>query len=256
MRLESGEAGSGMVDLRPQVPQHHELQSEEMHELHPNYLAGGSRQMWPPEWSDQSSDMGRQASSFATSSVRHGPYDTLSALPYRRSPQRHEYDGRPLSSSEALPTVPNLFSAEPYMRATSAVPFDSHYIDHPRPRVSHTLHQGRIDALRDLPDRRLSQLLTKPEGLAEADPQILVPIVSVTPECRTVEGDVNSFWVAVELVAQITKPLHTGSTCGYRFRQDFRHASTSTFTTDDDQGGLDNLMPSFITSVLPLPPLP
>ncbi len=86
--------------------------------------------------------------------------------------------------------------------------------------------------------RRLSHLVIRPESPAEADSQMLVPIVSVTPECRTVEGHVNSFWVAIELFAHITQPHDARSSDNHRFRQDFRHASTSTLSADEDQGRL------------------
>ncbi|CAK7268905.1 hypothetical protein SEPCBS119000_003301 [Sporothrix epigloea] len=105
----------------------------------------------------------------------------------------------------------------------------------------------------------MSQHSIRSETQAEVDPQILVPMVSVTPECRFVEGNVNSFWVAIELVAQLTKPLDTGSARGHRFRQDYRHASASSFSLDSDQelyrfgyiSGMDiKIVPSYQGEIL------
>lgn len=193
--------------------------------MHSGPLAESQSRPWRSERPDE---CGRQPSiSTAAASDRHTTYDCYPAPAYHS--QSHAYGVRPVSS-DALPTGLDLFAPGPFERAATAIPFESPYQSH----VS--IQHRQMDPPRNRFDRRLSQLVTKPESIADADPQILVPIVSVTPECRTVEGDVNSFWVAIELFAHITKPLDTGSSRDHRFRQDYRHASTSSFSTDDEQG--------------------
>ncbi|ERS97710.1 hypothetical protein HMPREF1624_05881 [Sporothrix schenckii ATCC 58251] len=162
---------------------------------------------------------------------QQGDYDAQRLHP-RQSHRQHTYDSRPVSTSDILATGPELFQPEPYTRPRTAIPFNSPYKSH---RASESFHY-RQDTSRSHHSRRLSQVSAKSEVRGEVDPQILIPIVSVTPECRTVEGDVNSFWVAIELFAHVTQPLDTGSSRDHRFRQDYHQASTSSFATDDDQG--------------------
>lgn len=214
MRLSSEDGGAGISDddhrrLQP----YYDSQREDMYGLN----AKSERSFWP---SGRPDEFGRRTSMISATSGRRGPYEQL-------------YDSQPVSTSDILLTGPDLFPQEPYAPPSTAIPFNSLYKSH---HPSESFHSRQMDASRSRLDRRLSQIIAKPQGPVEVDPQILVPIVSVTPECRTVEGNANSFWVAIELFAHITQPLDTGSSRDHLFRQDYRHASTSSFATDDDRG--------------------
>ncbi|KIH90104.1 hypothetical protein SPBR_00198 [Sporothrix brasiliensis 5110] len=224
MRLSSEADSAGIGDVCRNQQGEYDAQSKDTYSPHSDECF-----IWPPN------DCGRRTGMLPASSGRHGAYNELlthSGLHPRQSHRQHTYDSRPVSTSDILATGPELFQPEPYARPRTAIPFNSPYKSH---RASESLHFCQ-DTSRSHLSRRLSQVSAKSEVRAEVDPQILVPIVSVTPECRTVEGDVNSFWVAIELFAHVTQPLDTGSSRDHRFRQDYRQASTSSFATDDDQG--------------------
>lgn len=228
MRLSSEDGGASLNNDRRHQQDYYDSQSESIYGK--NASSSGERFFWP---SDRPDEFGRRRSGLSTASGRRGPYEHISALPPHS--QSHAYDSRPVSTSDILLTGPDLFAQEPYARPSTAVPFNSPYKSY---RPPESFHSRQMDPSRGRLERRLSQILGKPEAPAEIDPHILVPIVSVTPECRTVEGNVNSFWVAIELFAHITHPLDTGSSRDHRFRQDYRQASASSLTSEDDQGEL------------------
>ncbi|KJR82242.1 uncharacterized protein SPSK_03051 [Sporothrix schenckii 1099-18] len=228
MRLSSEAVSVGIGDVRRDQQGDYDAQSKGTYSPH----ASDECFIWP---SDRPYDCERRTGMLPASSGRHGAYNELLMHPGlhpRQSHRQHTYDSRPVSTSDILATGPELFQPQPYTRPRTAIPFNSPYKSH---RASESFHY-RQDTSRSHHSRRLSQVSAKSEVCGEVDPQILVPIVSVTPECRTVEGDVNSFWVAIELFAHVTQPLDTGSSRDHRFRQDYHQASTSSFATDDDQG--------------------
>ena len=152
------------------------------------------------------------------------------------------YD-RPLSMDRlpAMPTMANMFPRDPIERAATAAPFES------RIRHQARMQQGQFGSpqrhmhFADHVDQRMSSRLSHFGGKPDADmigpdPQILVPMISVTPECKAVEGEVNSFWVAIELFGTITQPLDTRLSCSRDSALDYRQDSMSGFSAEEDQG--------------------
>ncbi|EPE08681.1 hypothetical protein F503_04268 [Ophiostoma piceae UAMH 11346] len=223
--------------------------------------AGPNSQYWgsgfPP-------DYGRQASMSASGADRcdlYGPGPGPGAEPvFSRT-----YD-RPLSMDplSAMPNMANMFPREPIERAATAAPFESRVQQQARMQQGHFGSPQRHMHYRDYLDQRASSRLSHFRGKPDTDiigpdPQILVPMISVTPECRAVEGKVNSFWVAIELSGTITQPLDNRVFHSRDSALDYCQPSMSGFSAEEDQelyrfGYISNLdikiLPSYQAEIL------
>lgn len=148
----------------------------------------------------------------------------------------HTY-GRATSTN--TPPEVETVSLSPFERPATAIPFRSHG-QHHHQRPQQQYYQHHTQHPRTLPHIRPGLPFPITEPLPGPDPQMLTPIITITPERRSVGGSVSRFWVAVELHAQITRPLDGGSSREYPFSHSSRQTSIS--GSSKDNAGTQRLM--------------